>query len=105
MLVINESTLQKATNSRHSTSLIFRIRQACVLNIKIVVVLGLNLFDITKGDANQSYERKFELAWSCVDAKNAMKDIKHEQQRVRLTQLVEQSKKYWHGVKFVVNSD
>ncbi|MFN7875632.1 MAG: hypothetical protein ACK5PB_09950 [Pirellula sp.] len=105
MLVINESTLQKATNSRHSTSLIFRIRQACVLNIKIVVVLGLNLFDITQGDAHQSDERKVDLAWSWVDANTAMKDITHEQQRVRLTQLVEQSKKYWHGVKFVVNSD
>ncbi|MFN7290343.1 MAG: hypothetical protein ACK5T6_07140 [Pirellula sp.] len=34
-----------------------------------------------------------------------MKYIKHEQQRVSLTQLVEQSNKYWHGVKFVVNSD
>jgi len=77
MFVINESTVQKATNNHHSTSRIFRIRQTCVLNIKIVVVLGLILFDITKGDANQSYERTFELAWACVDAKYAMKDIKH----------------------------
>ena len=100
-----------------------KLRNRQVKNYLTVTLMSLGVPMILMGDEvrhtqggnNNAYCQDNEISWfdwtrvkkhadmfrfvSLLNARRLLRDVKHEQQRVSLTALIEQANKAWHGVK------